>query len=194
MADLIPRIQNWFKINCNGDWEHNFGLSISTLDNPGWIVELDLEGTSLDTLEFKRQYQNPNNEQDWFIIKTKNYKKPTLEIFCGPANLETVFNIFLDEIIPNHSDSNFRYDVYLELDGISSKLWTPSKAKLISEQTLELVEIPIPNFKELKAKFVDDFDGVESILPTLNHQFKVGDQVQAELTKVHDGMIQVAIK
>ncbi len=191
MTDLIQRIQNWYMINCNGDWEHNFGYSIATLDNPGWTIRIDLDGTPLDTLEFKRNYQNPNDEQDWFNIKTKNM---VLEIFCGPSNLETVFKLFFDEIIPNHSDSNFWYDVYLELEGTSNKIWTPAKAKLINEVTLELVEIKEPVYKELKAKTWENFDQVESLLPTLKHRFNIGDRVRTELTEVHDGLIQVAVK
>ena len=32
---------------CDGEWEHESGVSISTLDNPGWILTVNLMGTDL---------------------------------------------------------------------------------------------------------------------------------------------------
>jgi hypothetical protein len=37
---LIEQIQGWYAAQCNGDWEHRYGVSIDTLDNPGWSVTL----------------------------------------------------------------------------------------------------------------------------------------------------------
>ena len=34
---VFQRLQKWYKSQCNGDWEHSFGIKIETLDNPGWI-------------------------------------------------------------------------------------------------------------------------------------------------------------
>ena len=112
MADLLTRIQNWYKTNCDGDWEHSYGFSITTLDNPGWTVRIDLEDTALEKLDFSRSYQNEEKEQDWFFIKTE---KKVLDINCGPSNLNQVFSIFLDEIISDYSDGNFLYEIYLPM-------------------------------------------------------------------------------
>jgi hypothetical protein len=38
-------LAEWYIKNCNGDWEHQYGVKIETLDNPGWHVEIDLIGT-----------------------------------------------------------------------------------------------------------------------------------------------------
>jgi hypothetical protein len=46
----IQRLQHWFIANCNGDWEHQSGIAISTLDNPGWSIDIDVEGTALVVL------------------------------------------------------------------------------------------------------------------------------------------------
>ena len=27
-------LQAWYMSNCNGDWEHGYGVSVRTLDNP----------------------------------------------------------------------------------------------------------------------------------------------------------------
>jgi hypothetical protein len=45
-------VMGWFarsyEAQCNGDWEHGFGASIDTLDNPGWLLKVDLAGTDCD--------------------------------------------------------------------------------------------------------------------------------------------------
>ena len=38
-------LQQWYAEQCNGDWEHEFGIKIETLDNPGWSLEIDLAKT-----------------------------------------------------------------------------------------------------------------------------------------------------
>lgn len=41
--NLITQLQNWYKSQCDGIWEHEYGLDISTLDNPGWRVHINGE-------------------------------------------------------------------------------------------------------------------------------------------------------
>ncbi|ANI89339.1 hypothetical protein A9P82_08560 [Arachidicoccus ginsenosidimutans] len=62
-------IQNWFQSNCNGDWEHDFGIKIETLDNPGWCVTIDLEDTPLENLSVNES--KSLSENDWYYIYTK---------------------------------------------------------------------------------------------------------------------------
>ncbi|MDX3661351.1 Imm53 family immunity protein [Streptomyces sp. ID05-26A] len=40
--------QRWYADQCDGDWEHEFGVRITTLDNPGWHVVADLVDTGLE--------------------------------------------------------------------------------------------------------------------------------------------------
>ena len=37
---------------CDGEWEHRFGVSIQSTDNPGWWVKIDLVGTPLERKPF----------------------------------------------------------------------------------------------------------------------------------------------
>ena len=41
----LQRLEQWFAARCNGDWEHASGVTIETLDNPGWRLWVDLTGT-----------------------------------------------------------------------------------------------------------------------------------------------------
>lgn len=49
---MLQWIQEWYKSNCDGYWEHMYGVKIDTLDNPGWIVHIDLIDTPLEQKEF----------------------------------------------------------------------------------------------------------------------------------------------
>ena len=186
VKETIERIQDWYKLNCNGDWEHSYGYSIATLDNPGWTIRIDLAETCLDKLDFKKEFQNPAYEHDWFIIKTD---KETLDISCGPENLKQVFEIFLDEIIPNHSDKDFHYDIYLPLKGHSIDIWTPAKATIVNEETLRLTEIPKVEYKNIKVKDIMKIDFNQSDLEKLELNFKIGDDLKVMLEDLDNDII-----
>jgi hypothetical protein len=50
--DILFRLQKWYAAQCDGDWEHSYGVHITTLDNPGWLVKIDLIGTELESRPF----------------------------------------------------------------------------------------------------------------------------------------------
>ncbi|MBL0319091.1 MAG: hypothetical protein IPP74_07360 [Alphaproteobacteria bacterium] len=39
-------LMSWYASHCNGDWEHENQIKISTLDNPGWRLQIDLVDTT----------------------------------------------------------------------------------------------------------------------------------------------------
>ncbi len=43
---VLNWISNWYQEQCNGEWEHSFGIKIGTIDNPGWEVNIDIEETN----------------------------------------------------------------------------------------------------------------------------------------------------
>jgi len=49
-------IQRWFADQCDGEWEHSHGITIGTVDNPGWSIEIDLDETSLSDRELNRPH------------------------------------------------------------------------------------------------------------------------------------------
>lgn len=42
----IQWLEAWHFAQCDDIWEHQHGIKITTLDNPGWLVTIDLLGTS----------------------------------------------------------------------------------------------------------------------------------------------------
>ena len=40
-ADPLATIDKWFTEKCDGLWEHQNGLALTTTDNPGWLMTVD---------------------------------------------------------------------------------------------------------------------------------------------------------
>jgi immunity protein 53 of polymorphic toxin system len=91
-VSVISRIQNFFLGLCDGEWEHGEGLKIETLDNPGWQVIFDLDGTELGPVTLPRVCTE-RGDGDWVDYWKNDH------IFhgtCGPQNLEELLSHFLE--------------------------------------------------------------------------------------------------
>lgn len=64
MNDVLRWLQHYYTSNCNGDWEHTWGIKIDTLDNPGWSVQVDLQETPLANQPFE-PFKEERSDQDW---------------------------------------------------------------------------------------------------------------------------------
>jgi len=71
--EILDWIQNWFKDNCDGNWEKDEVIQITTLDNPGWEVEIDISNTSIANIKINR-ILNESSPQDWYGVKIENQK------------------------------------------------------------------------------------------------------------------------
>jgi len=56
MTDLEWLI-GWYQRHVDGEWEHQHGVTIATLDNPGWSLRVDLVGTALRDVPFASEEQ-----------------------------------------------------------------------------------------------------------------------------------------
>ena len=39
---ILQWLAQWYADQCDGEWEHGYGVRIETLDNPGWTVSITL--------------------------------------------------------------------------------------------------------------------------------------------------------
>jgi hypothetical protein len=90
MTDAISLLEKWYLAQCNGLWEHSWGIHIGTLDNPGWTLEIDLNQTkaerrTLDAVKVDR------TENDWihYWVEEKKFSAR-----MGPANLTEAIGVF----------------------------------------------------------------------------------------------------
>ena len=93
--DALSWLQEWYLQHCNGVWEHSCGVTIQSLDNPGWRIVIDLKETELAGKDFesffvKHSFED-RSETDWIHFKVKDQK---FEMGCGPKNLEEALQIF----------------------------------------------------------------------------------------------------
>ena len=87
---MLNWLIKWFKMNCNNDWEHGYGIKIVTFDNPGWGIDIDLSNTELENCYFE-DITIDNGENDWYFCTIEN------NIFKGrgdPNKLITILQIF----------------------------------------------------------------------------------------------------
>ena len=90
-ASILSKLQDWYLSECNGDWEHTYGVKIDTLDNPGWSLEVDLWETQLaDRGDQERSLTR--SDQDWIIVKVSNSK---FVAYGGTGNLIEIIKEFL---------------------------------------------------------------------------------------------------
>ena len=96
--NTIQRLQQWYLYECNGDWEHTYGVQVGTLDNPGWLVDIDLHDTSVENTPFPTiQYgigaESIEDDNNWLLCEVDN------KVFKGrggPEKLDEILTIFLD--------------------------------------------------------------------------------------------------
>ena len=89
---VLAQLQEWYSAQCDGEWEHSFGVRIDTLDNPGWSVEIDLPISISESMDFKVE----RGDSDWMHCFIKDSK------FHGhgdPSKLESIITYFLNEVV-----------------------------------------------------------------------------------------------
>ena len=93
-------LQRWYERQCDGTWEHAYGIKIETLDNPGWHVQINLVGTPHDSAV--RETAADNSETDWLRCSIQN------RLFNGygdPGKLEKIIEVFRGWVEPTASEA-----------------------------------------------------------------------------------------
>jgi hypothetical protein len=90
-TDVTKRLQAWYSAACDGSWEHQHGVHIDTLDNPGWAVRIAVEGTNLEGKGFVAVAID-RSEDDWVRCEVKG---GLFEGVGGATNLTEILDIFL---------------------------------------------------------------------------------------------------
>src|SRR5579864_7039170 len=88
--DTLEKLQAWYASRCDGTWEHQYGVKIDTLDNPGWAVEIDLAGTPLESHRFV-EYESERSEIDWARCKVEGV---VFRGYGGAKNLAEIIEVF----------------------------------------------------------------------------------------------------
>ncbi len=105
MSNILFDLVNWFSMQCDGSWEHGEGITIETLDNPGWSIKVSLDGTLLQDKSFvpiKKGNPDDENDAEWIDC----YKQDDCFIaYGGREMLEEIIRIFIDWMKENSDTS-----------------------------------------------------------------------------------------
>jgi hypothetical protein len=94
MDSVLLRLQQWYASQCDGVWEHGDGITIGTLDNPGWKVYIDIGDTSLHGKSFAPiEYGLTEESDDWHHIEVKDDQ---FTGFGDPSKLNFILEQFLE--------------------------------------------------------------------------------------------------
>ena len=90
----LDKLTSWYRAQCNGDWEHSYGITIQTLDNPGWLVTIDLTGTDLEKRSFVPLLRGDHEtDHDWIHCKVESGKFTGAG---GAGKLAEIIEVFMD--------------------------------------------------------------------------------------------------
>ena len=89
MKTGLSLLEEWYASQCNGDWEHSWGVKIDTLDNPGWSISINLNDTRSESRNLER-IKIVRTENDWIHYWVE---KKTFQITCGALNLTEAVEI-----------------------------------------------------------------------------------------------------
>lgn len=83
-------LEAWYASQCNDQWEHEYGVKIDTLDNPGWSVQIDVTGTNLADKPYERHAVH-RSEHEWVTTWLEHGQ---FRAACGPLNLGEALHLF----------------------------------------------------------------------------------------------------
>ena len=86
----LSALEKWFAGQCDGEWEHGYGVRIESLDNPGWRVHVGLHGTKKQNTALTR-ITLTRSQDDWLSYWVEN---EIFEAACGPGNLSEAIDAF----------------------------------------------------------------------------------------------------
>lgn len=93
MDDLLTWLQRVFANDLsNGSWEHEHGVNIFTVDNPGWYFKFDLRNTVFEEVLFN-EVSVEKDEKNWYKCK---FEAGIFYGMGGPENLINILTTFKD--------------------------------------------------------------------------------------------------
>jgi hypothetical protein len=66
-GEVLDTLRAWYAAQCDGNWEQRYGVTISTLEDSGWQLRVDLVRTQLEGVEIPRDL-TVRGEGDWLEV------------------------------------------------------------------------------------------------------------------------------
>jgi hypothetical protein len=110
MSKSIEFLQKWYKSQCDGVWEKKYGITIETVDNPGWWIEIDLENTEHVNKKFEKQKQDLG-DNDWFFCFVRDQK---IQGSSSPQYLGFILSQFCNWVDNSYEEESDQLIGYLQ--------------------------------------------------------------------------------
>lgn len=99
MDESLQWLMAWYLRQCDGEWEHSYGVKLETLDNPGWRLRIALRETPLHGRPFTRiehgeiaaHLEEWQEVGSWWVVEVND---DMFEANCGPLDLHAVIALF----------------------------------------------------------------------------------------------------
>jgi hypothetical protein len=92
---VLEDLRSWYVAQCDGDWEHTYGIRIDTMDNTGWCVQIDLRDTLLKGKQFDPIDEGLETDDLGLWIRC-SVEGSKFRGFGDLGRLEQILGIFLD--------------------------------------------------------------------------------------------------
>ena len=89
--DSLLWLQQWFASHCNGEWEHEAGISLNTLDNPLWSLKIEVTGTYLENYPSFHHEEGEWGNDNWLECHLEN---GLFQASCGTSRLTDMIAFF----------------------------------------------------------------------------------------------------
>lgn len=101
-TDSLVFLQEWLLDHSDGEWEHDEGVTIESLDNPGWLLRVALTGTDLEGAVLDKRELN-GESASWVHAWADG---TTFDAAAGPLGLGAAIEEFRRFVLrhPNATD------------------------------------------------------------------------------------------
>lgn len=94
----LKSIKEWYHSQCDGDWEHSYGVKIQNIDNPGWQVNIDFRDAELEHVDFPEVSYGVGEDSDtsgdeWMLCRRTEFE---FDGCGGPFKLTEILDTFLE--------------------------------------------------------------------------------------------------
>ncbi len=95
MVDFASLIA-WYIAQCDGEWEHRYGIKLQTLDNPGWLLNIalihtDLQGCAMQEISEGCSPLGHPVSLRWIACTVK---ENVFRGACDPTQVARLFSVF----------------------------------------------------------------------------------------------------
>lgn len=90
----LENLQSWFVSQCDGNYEHSSGIILQTIDNPGWMLIVHLNGTNLQLPDEPWHYL-VQGDVEWMAYKVTDN---VFDAAGDPSKLKALVSLFLEKV------------------------------------------------------------------------------------------------